>query len=199
MTDMSAVPAGYHALQKNSTREAILDAVERCLSTGGLDQITFSQVAQEAGVSERTVYRHFETKELMLEAFWRRLQQTLGIERSTRSWKDYLDTRPEAFEQMENRERLIRAVMQSAQAHDARLRINAARQAGIRRVVTDGVGKLPEPAFTELCALVHLLGSAPAWAALRDYWGIDGARAGRVVARAIAALASAATRSGGPA
>jgi len=196
---MSTAPAGFHALQKNSTREAILDAVERCLSKGGLDEITFNQVAQEAGVSERTVYRHFETKELMLEAFWGRIQQTLGIERSTRSWKDYLETRPEAFEQMEKRERLIRAVMQSVQAAGARKRINAQRQAGIRRVVADGVGKLPEPAFTELCALVHLLGSAPAWAALKDYWGIDGARAGRVVARAIATLACAATQPKGPA
>jgi AcrR family transcriptional regulator len=193
MTDMNTAQPGFHALQKNSTREAILDAVERCLSQGSLDEITFSQVAQEAGVSDRTVYRHFETKELMLEAFWGRVQQTLGIERSTRSWKDYLETRPEAFEQMEKRERLIRAVMQSVQAADARRRINPARQVGIRRVVADAVGKMPEPAFTELCALVHLLGSAPAWAALKDYWGIDGARAGHVVARAIATLAKAAT------
>jgi AcrR family transcriptional regulator len=196
---MNPAPASFHALHKTSTREAILDAVERCLSKGALDEITFNQVAQEAGVSERTVYRHFETKELMLEAFWGRIQQTLGIERSTRSWKDYLETRPEAFEQMDKRERLIRAVMQSTQAADARKRINAARQAGIRRVVADRAGKLPEPAFTELCALVHLLGSAPAWAALKDYWGIDGAHAGRVVARAIATLASAATHEKGSA
>ncbi|HWI78122.1 MAG TPA: TetR/AcrR family transcriptional regulator [Ramlibacter sp.] len=196
---MNPAPASFHALHKTSTREAILDAVERCLSKGALDEITFNQVAQEAGVSERTVYRHFETKELMLEAFWGRIQQTLGIERSTRSWKDYLETRPEAFEQMDKRERLIRAVMQSTQAADARKRINAARQAGIRRVVADRAGKLPEPAFTELCALVHLLGSAPAWAALKDYWGIDGANAGRVVARAIATLASAATHEKGSA
>jgi AcrR family transcriptional regulator len=194
---MNAPAPGYHALQKNATREAILDAVERCRSQRSLDEMTFSQVAAEAGVSERTVYRHFDTKELMLEAFWGRLQQTLGIERSTRSWKDYLETRTEAFEQMERRERLIRAVMQSAQAHEARLRINAQRKAGIRRVVADGVGKLPEPAFTELCALAHLLGSAPAWAALKDYWGIDGARAGRVVARAIATLAGAAIQAKG--
>jgi AcrR family transcriptional regulator len=194
-----AAAPGFHALHKDSTREAILDAVERCLSRAGLDMLTFGQVAQEAGVSDRTVYRHFETKEAMLEAFWRRIQQTLGMERATRSWPDYLETRPEAFAQMDKRERLIRAVMQSAQAQKARQRVSEAREAGIRRVVADRVGDLPEPEFTELCALVHLLGSAPAWAALKDYWGIDGARAGRVVANAIATLADAAIHHRGPA
>jgi AcrR family transcriptional regulator len=191
--------AGYHALHKNSTREAILDAVERCLSRAGLDELTFGQVAQEAGVSDRTVYRHFETKEAMLEAFWIRIQQTLGLERSTRSWKDYVETRPEAFTLMDKREQLIRAVLQSVQAGQARKRVAKVREASIRRVVADRMGHLPEPEFTELCALVHLLGSAPAWAALKDYWGIEGARAGRVVARAIATLASAAAQHQGPA
>ena len=122
--------------------------------------------------------------------------QTLGIALATRSWKDFVATRPEAFAGMDRRERLLRAVMQSRQAHDARLRINSQRQAGIRRVVADAVGELPEPAFTELCALVHLLGSAPAWAALKDYWGIEGADAGHLVARAIATLAAAAKKRG---
>jgi AcrR family transcriptional regulator len=190
-------PATFHSMQKNATREAILGAVEDCLSQRGLDELTFSQVAQQAGVSERTVYRHFETKEQMLEAFWGHVQRTLGMEAATRSWHDYLETRPEAFALMDRREQLIRAVMQSTQAQVARQRVNAPRQAGIRRVVADRVGDLREPAFTELCALVHLLGSAPAWAALKDYWGIDGARAGRVVAQAIDQLAAAAAQEHG--
>jgi AcrR family transcriptional regulator len=195
---MNEPAPGFHARQKNATHEAILDAVERCLLHGGLDELTFAQVAAEARVSDRTVYRHFPTKEALLEAFWVRVQQTLGIERSTSSWDDYVATRPAAFAEMDRRERLLRAVMSSAQAREARMRINAERQAGIRRVVASRVGKMPEPAFTELCALVHLLGSAPAWAALKDHWGIEGARAGRVVARAIATLAAAASHRGQP-
>ena len=193
---MNGPDLGFHARLKNASRAAILDALERCLQHNGLDELTFAQVAQEAKVSERTVYRHFPTKDALLEACWAHVQQTLGIELSTRSWKDFIATRPEAFAEMDRRERLLRAVMQSRQAHDARLRINSQRQAGIRRVVADAVGELPEPAFTELCALVHLLGSAPAWAALKDYWGIEGADAGHLVARAIATLAAAAKKRG---
>jgi AcrR family transcriptional regulator len=191
MTDMNQ-PSRFHTQQKNATHEAILGAVEQCLMSSGLDGLTFAQVAQAAGISERTVYRHFPTKEALLEAFWGHIQRTLGIQQSTSSWDDYLATRPRAFEEMDRRENVLRAVMRSAQAHEARLRINEKRQEGIRKVVAERVGKLPEPAFTELCALVHLLGSAPAWAALKDYWGIEGEHAGRVVARAISTLAAAA-------
>ncbi|MGZ3182151.1 MAG: TetR/AcrR family transcriptional regulator [Telluria sp.] len=185
-------PDGYHAHLKNTTREAILDAVERCLSGTGLDGLTFAQVAREAGVSERTVYRHFETKELLLEAFWGRIQSTLGFERSFEGWSEFLATRPEAFAEMDRREPMLRAVMRSTQAQEARRKLARKREDGIRKVVRERVGALPDPAFTELCALVHLLGSAPAWATLKDVWGIDGARAGEVVARAISTLADAA-------
>jgi AcrR family transcriptional regulator len=194
---MSGPAPTYHSLQKTTNREAILDAVERCLDRGGLDELTFAQVAQEAGVSDRTVYRHFPTREALLDSFWVRVQQTLGIERATRSWADFLETRSIAFAQMDRRESLMRAVMRSAEAHDARMRIKAQRQAGLRKVVAEAVGNLEEPAFTELCALVHLLGSAPAWATLKDHWGIDGKRAGRVVADAVSTLAREAAKSKG--
>jgi len=45
-------------------------------------------------VSEQTVYRHFPIKDALLEACWTHVQQTLGIELSTRSWKDFVATRP---------------------------------------------------------------------------------------------------------
>lgn len=182
----------FHERHRLATRELILDAIERRLVDGGLDELTFLQVAQEAGVSDRTVYRHFPTREALLDAFWGRIQQTLGLEEATRSWVDYLATRPAAFASMDRRERMMRAVMSSEQARTARRRLNPDRQAGIRRVVAEAVGDLPEPAFTELCALAHLLGSAPAWQTLKDDWGFDGAEAGRVVSQAIATLAAAA-------
>lgn len=169
-----------------------MDAVERRLQDDGLDELTFSHIAQEAGVAERTVYRHFPTKDALLEAFWLRLQQRLGMDASIQSWSDYVATRPAAFAAMDRRERIMRAVLTSRQALEARLRLNAARQAGIRRIVAAEVRRLPEPELTDLSALVHVLGSAPTWQALKDYWGLEGEHAGRVVADAVATLVAAA-------
>ena len=189
---MNAPASGFHARLKSATREAILEGVERLMAHGGLDELTFAQVAQAAGVAERTVYRHFPTKEALLQAFWLHVQKRLGLEPSVRSFADYLATRPATFARMDEREPMMRAVMSSAQARQARRGILPERQAGIRRVVADAVGELPEPQFTELCALVHLLGSVPTWHALKDIWDLEAAQSGRLVARAITTLVEAA-------
>lgn len=61
--------------KKAETREAILRAVGRRLEAGGVEDLSFADVAAEAQVGERTVYRHFPTKEALLGAFWTWLHQ----------------------------------------------------------------------------------------------------------------------------
>ena len=46
----------------------------RLLESGSLEDLNFADVAKEAGLGERTVYRHFPTKEALLGAFWAWLQ-----------------------------------------------------------------------------------------------------------------------------
>lgn len=60
--------------QKAATRDEILNAVGRRLETTSLEDLSFAEIAQEAGVGERTVYRHFPTKEALLGAFWAWMQ-----------------------------------------------------------------------------------------------------------------------------
>nr|WP_276602711.1 TetR/AcrR family transcriptional regulator [Nannocystis pusilla] len=45
------------------TREAILDATDRLLTTRGFRSVTMDDIAGEAGVSRRTVYMYFPSKE----------------------------------------------------------------------------------------------------------------------------------------
>jgi AcrR family transcriptional regulator len=193
MTDYAQAPGRER--QKRATEESILDAVERCLSRTTVDDLTYLQISLEAGIADRTVYRYFPTKEELLAAFWWRVQQTLGLERATRSLADYLETRPQAFGQMDEREPVMRALIASPQARQARRRLRKERQDGIRRLVAQAAPDLPEPEFTELCGLVHLLGSAPTWQALKDGWDLDGPQAGRLAARAIETLVEAAKAS----
>jgi len=60
--------------QREETREQILRAVGRQLETRSLEDLSFAEIARDAGVGERTVYRHFPTKEALLGAFWAFLQ-----------------------------------------------------------------------------------------------------------------------------
>jgi len=67
-------PVSLRDRQKAATREQILRAVARQLEAGALEDLSFAEVAAEAGLGERTVYRHFPTKEALLGAFWAWLQ-----------------------------------------------------------------------------------------------------------------------------
>jgi len=64
-----------------TTLEALLDATAGLLIEGGLAEATTAKVARRAGVAEGTIYRHFATKEAMVEAVfsraWDRLAQDL--------------------------------------------------------------------------------------------------------------------------
>ena len=60
--------------QREETRDQILRAVGRQLESRPLEDLSFAEVAEDAGVGERTVYRHFPTKEALLGAFWAWMQ-----------------------------------------------------------------------------------------------------------------------------
>ena len=60
--------------QREETREQILRAVGRQLEAGPLEDLSFAEIAKDARVGERTVYRYFPTKEALLGAFWAWLQ-----------------------------------------------------------------------------------------------------------------------------
>src|SRR5215212_7116791 len=57
----------HRAAQAGQTRAAILDALVSVIARG-VAELSMPAVAQEAGVSLRTVYRHFPTKRELLNA-----------------------------------------------------------------------------------------------------------------------------------
>jgi AcrR family transcriptional regulator len=62
---MSASP-NLHELRRLSTREALRQAALASFASKGFSNVTVTELAREAGVTERTFFRHFPTKEAVL-------------------------------------------------------------------------------------------------------------------------------------
>jgi AcrR family transcriptional regulator len=55
-----------HKLRRTRTREALRQVALKRFASDGFGNVTVQQLAQEAGVTERTFFRHFPTKEAVL-------------------------------------------------------------------------------------------------------------------------------------
>jgi len=60
---------GLRQTKKAATRQQIAGVAMRLFVTRGFDRVTVAQIAAEAGVSEKTVFNYFPTKEDLV--FWR--------------------------------------------------------------------------------------------------------------------------------
>ena len=147
MTDMNTSSDSRYSSplregQKSATRDLILEAVGRCLENAGLDELNFAQVAAEAQISDRTIYRHFPTKELLLEAFWKTLHGNLGINSFPATGAELVEMPERVFPYFDRHEQVLRGMLASRQGREVRLSVNDERQEAIRRSVRDAVGDL---------------------------------------------------------
>jgi len=57
----------------------VLDAAVELIQDQGVDSISLKKIAEHAGMSERTLYRHFATRDVLMEALAVKLHQQLDL------------------------------------------------------------------------------------------------------------------------
>ncbi|HET6867141.1 MAG TPA: helix-turn-helix domain-containing protein, partial [Solirubrobacteraceae bacterium] len=96
-----------HAL---ATRERILGAVADLLENGDTDEVTVPAVAEESGVSLRTIYRYYPTREELLEAAGRWIGDELLKHPYPRDLDEVADLYQEGAQDFDERPGLVRAL-----------------------------------------------------------------------------------------
>jgi TetR/AcrR family transcriptional regulator, regulator of autoinduction and epiphytic fitness len=82
MTDSPAKKTSFKAQQLKFREDAILDAVNRMLAQKGYDLMTMDEVAAEVGIAKASLYKHFESKEVLAAASMTRfLEDALAMAR----------------------------------------------------------------------------------------------------------------------
>jgi AcrR family transcriptional regulator len=175
-------------IYREETRTRILDAAIAELEVSDLEQLTMAGVAARAGVTERTVFRHFASRDALLAAVWPRLQTRVASPGFPHTADDMIATPGRLFPAFDKEEKLVRASVFSHAGREVRLAANRERQQAMRACVRDAYPDMTEPQLTRLAAVAQLIDSAYGWAVMRDYWGFDGTQAARAASEALAVL-----------
>ena len=169
----------YHSplrvAQLAATRDRIVRAAAQAAAAHGGAAPAFAEVAQRAGVNERTVYRHFPTEAALQEAATAQLEADAG-------WPEQaLDAA--ALPELVRRTFAAFGRHRPAGSEPARSGPRARRRELLLEALRPLGRGLPRERAVAAAALVQLLSSAEAYRQLAA-WGLDGRAAAQAAAGA---------------
>ena len=171
-----------------ATRERILSAVAELVERGEAEEVTVPGVAAASGVSLRTVYRYYPTREQLLEAAGR----WIGNELLQHGYPQTLDEVAELIRvgspDFDARPGLVRAMALSQLGRSVRAYRRRERLEAIRQALRHEVGDLPENELRRAEAVLAYLHNMLAYTTLREESGLSGEEIGEALAWAIRTL-----------
>lgn len=173
---------------KEQTRLRIVESAIDLVGQSGEEPLTIAAVAARAGVTERTVYRHFETRDALIRAVWRRMQAKVASEGFPQTAEALLQSPGKLFPRFDAAGELIRASIHSPAGLDVRMHSNAERMAAMMSSVRDALPGLDEKSLRRRAAIAQLINSAQGWDVLTRFWGMSGEEAGAAASEALSVL-----------
>lgn len=159
------------------TRTAILDAAFALVEVEGVSALTNRGIAERAGISERTVYRHFATRDALLDAVAHAYAERAELPAPPQS----IDELAPFVDALYRRYEATKAVTTAALHPDLFERVRSthgrARWKAVRSLVDTIAPDAPERAREHAAANVRFFLSATAWRYYREHFrlSLDGA------------------------
>jgi AcrR family transcriptional regulator len=170
------------------TRESILAAAADEMAARGPEGFAVPSVAERCGVALRTVYRHFPTRDELVDAMWAWLY-------ANRDWLERgVPGGPieETVARVGARYAEMRALIDAAQRCERQLALRKKtrkrRMANFEAALADDVATLGPEARRRALGALHCLTTPTVWLMLTDSWCPDPAEAARVAAWAVSVL-----------
>lgn len=166
-------------------REKIIETCIDMLSSHGLTDFSIGEVARKAGISDRTVYRYFPTRDSLLEEAWQQVLRRTQMNAYPQTEAELLARVPEIFSAMDQHPQLVRSLVLSTIGWEVRMKGDGMRHAGLRKIINQAIPDMPEKDKKRVIGILHVLFSASTWQLLRDRENMTGQEAGETVQWAI--------------
>jgi AcrR family transcriptional regulator len=157
------------------------------------DQLTFRAVAAQAGVGERTVYRHFPTERLLHEAVMLRLHEEAGVDYEEVTLDNLVAVTTRVLDSMGRFPTAPTAVEPADQVFAA---VDVRRREALARVVAEL--DLDDDTRATVAALLDVLWNLPAFERLVVGWQLEPERASGALAWLVELVLRAARTGEGP-
>jgi len=187
------------AQQVEGTRARILEAALRVMADG-FASVSIPNVAREAGVSVPTVYRHFKTKQVLLDALYPYLISRSGYTTPPPP-KSVAELRQGVIDYLGHLDSLddfSRAVLASPASDEARSRSMARRLTMFRPLVDSIQPPVSDADRDRILRLMVVLTATPTLRLLHDHLGASTEQVAEDVEWFVGAAFGAASRSTGP-
>jgi AcrR family transcriptional regulator len=177
-TNVKAPPRIYRSAlrdeQTDGTRIRILEALVRTMAAG-IAGLSVPAVAREAGVSTPTIYRHFGSKQGLLEALQPYVVQKGGLAPDTmpQNIDDFGSMVHGIFHNLDDMDLTLRAAMASQLGQEVRRATMPERRDMIRDSVRRMAPDVPAADIHRLADLALILVSSATFRAYKDYLGLS--------------------------
>jgi AcrR family transcriptional regulator len=174
-----------HAL---ATRERILGAVADLLERGDADELTVPAVAEASGVSLRTIYRYYPTRDELLEAAGRWIGDELLKHPYPRTLDDVAALYQAGARDFDERPGLVRALALSQLGQHVRGYRRRERLESIGGALRSELTELSASELAQAEAVLAYLHNVLAYTTLREESGLSGEEIGDAIGWAIRTL-----------
>jgi AcrR family transcriptional regulator len=184
---MSSTSPSLRERKQDLARDIILEAAAELVLEQGVQGFSIQNVADRAGVSHRTIYRYFATRQQLLDALdewveaWRRELGGLMPERA----EDVAAFASMIFARYEERQSFFLAASMLELGAGAKSTARAQRTEQARRMFDAALPHLPADERRRSFAVLRHLISVHTWQILRTQYGLTGEESGPVVARVV--------------
>lgn len=176
--------------QRRITRNKIMNAVAEIINEGHILTFSIKDVADRAGVSYGTVYRHFPTRESLLEALYESASELVGKELSLKSLA--IDELPEvtrkAVEVFEENPTMVQAFTTVLAANNIQPQSRRERDQKYLEMVKENASFLSAEDARQGAAIISHLHSSLTWATLRQRFDLNAEETANALAWALQAL-----------
>ncbi|AFL89939.1 transcriptional regulator [Terriglobus roseus DSM 18391] len=185
---MSATSSPQDSLRqrhKDSTREEIITTAMVLLSDTG--ELSHEAIAASSGISARTVYRHFPSKDALIAATWERLKEETDT-RFPETEADILSLAPQLYQNFDQNGALVRAFLSSGVGMAVRDQGAIEGRPAFQSALKAATLHLSSKKRQQVVAVFLALYSAPAWQLMRDRGALSSDDAAQAVRWAVSAL-----------